>query len=150
MSVLKWSPEKRVTVELRKSLNGARKAGAATDFAALSPSVLPDELDIAPGESVCAEVKNLHGRRFYFTDLSLYLEREGSFVRLPYESIASYHWIDDAPDFKMTPQKKREHGDRLLLHDDDGARYELDALGWAFQGMHNFFGWLVRRRETAV
>lgn len=148
MSVSTWSPRKRLTVEIRKALNGARKAGAPTDFAALASKV-PSELSNEEShETLFLEVKNRSGRRFCFSDDALYIEANGSFVRLPYESILGFEWIADTKDFSAKVAQKRSHGDRLILRDVEDARHELDALGWAFQAMYNFFGWLLHRREA--
>jgi hypothetical protein len=40
---------------------------------------------------------------------------------------------------------KKNYGDRIILVDREGSRYELDGLGQAFQGLHNFFTWLLDR-----
>jgi hypothetical protein len=142
MSVLDWSPEKRILVEVRKALNGAPRAGRSTNFATLFPTVLPDDLEVGQGESICAEIRNKHGRRFYFTERGMYVETDGFFAHLPYESIVTCDWIDDDPDLMVKARKKQEHGDRLILHDSERKRYELDGLGSAFQGMYTFFHWL--------
>jgi len=98
---------------------------------------------------ICAEIRNKHGRRFYFTERSMYVETDGFFAHLPYESIVTCDWIDDDPDLMVKARKKQEHGDRLILHDSERKRYELDGLGSAFQGMYMFFHWLKERRRTA-
>lgn len=107
--------------------------------------VLPDGLSKESGESICAEVRNRNGRRFYFTDAALYIEENGCFLRVSYESIVRCDWIAGTEDFKVKLAQKQEHGDRLILSNSEGVSHELDALGPAFQGMYNFFQWLLAR-----
>lgn len=153
LNVLEWPPEKKLTTEIRKAINHARRAKRSTDFAILHPVDLPLTLKLADGEVVCAVIKNTQGRRFYFTPTSLYLETGDNFVRLPFSSVVAHFWRDDAP-FPEAEldhiRHKQAYGDWIILHDSEGRRYELDRLGWAFQGMHNFFGWLARLRRMAV
>ena len=144
MSVRDWTPEKRLTVELRKVLRDGHNA----QFVSLPTAELPEALPLDEGEMVLAEMRTRHGHRFFFSDSSLLLEQEAGYVRVPYESVIAYHWIDDDPDIEKRLRQKREHGDRLIVHDRTGGRYVLDGLGPSFQAMHNFFSWLIERRST--
>ena len=149
MTVLDWSPEKRLLVEVRKALNRARKAGSSTDFASLFPTELPEQLEVERGECICGEIKNKDGRRFYFSECSVYLEAGALFLRLPYESIASCRWIDILLDEREIARQKRERSDCLTLYDTEGGRYDLDDLGYAWDGIYTFFHWLIQRRQKA-
>jgi len=149
MSVLAWSPEKRLLVEFRKILRWAQRAGQSA--ATVNPSPAPIvALPLEPGETVVGEVTNRTGRRFRFGTRAVYLESDRQWVRVPYDSIVAYHHIVET---KSIPQKvslKKEYGDRLILVDQHGIRYELDGLGRAFQGLHNFFTWLLARDDKPL
>jgi hypothetical protein len=147
MNVLKWSPEKRLLVELRKAVRGAAKAGAAAEPIVLAPVSVPDDIPLERDESILAEVTNQSGRRFYFSATALFIESTGRYVRLPFTAVVACDWITDAGGLAAKLPLKGEFGDRLILRDSEGIRYELNSLGVAFQGMHNFFNWLLRRGD---
>jgi hypothetical protein len=148
MSVLDWLPQKRLLVELRKALRGAQNAEDQIGFVTLSPTCL-DGLPLRPKESVLAEVTNRNGRRFYFGSEALFIEVQGQWVRLAYDAIVAYHWIAETKDLREKLPLMSKHGDRIVLVDNAAVRYELDGLGLAFQGLHNFFTWLIARRTNA-
>jgi hypothetical protein len=150
MSILEWSPEKRIRVELRKAINHARRTGASTDCAKLRPTTLPDNLYTVAGERVCAEVRNRDGRRFFFGETALYVEHGDVFLSIPYDSIVRCDWITESDDLGVKVSQKRVHGDRLILRDAAGHRHELDALGQSFQSTYNYFQWLLARPTDAA
>ena len=146
MSVLDWTPAKRLTVAIRKRFGKAPHAGPGKEFVSLSPVEIPESLLLTLGETVLAEIHNKQGCRFFFSDSRVYLEREAGFVRIPYVTITACNWIDDTPDLVERARKKRKHGDRIIIHDQYGGRHELDDLGLAFPAMYEFFFWLMKKR----
>lgn len=152
MSVLAWSPEKRLLVMFHKILRWERRAGQSTAIVNLSPASVVT-LPLQPGETMIGEVTNRTGRRFQFGNQAVYIESDHQWVRVPYDSILAYYCMAERTNIPQDESLKREYyrslkknyGDRIILVNWCGSRYELDGLGQAYQGLHHFFTWLLAR-----
>jgi hypothetical protein len=115
-------------------------------------------LPLEPGETVVGEVTNRTGRRFRFGTNAVFMESTPLWVRVPYDSIVVHHCMAERTDVPQDESGrkdyyrslKKHHGDRIILVDRQGTRYELDGLDQAYLGLHHFFSWLVARRATSV
>lgn len=150
-------PEKRLLVEFRKILRRERGTGHSTGMVNLSPiptAALPCEL----GEAVIGEVTNRTGRRFRFGTRAVFIESDRQWVRVPYDSIVAHHCTAERTDVPQDESLKkdyyrslkRNYGDRIILADRQGSRYELNGLGQAYLGLHHFFTWLLARSNQPV
>jgi len=145
MSVLAWSPEKRLLVMFHKILRWERRAGQSTAIVNLSPASVVT-LPLQPGETMIGEVTNRTGRRLRFGNQAVYLESDRQWVRVPYDSIVAHHCMAERTDVPQDESLKKDYyrslnkhyGARIILVDRQGSRYELDGLGQAFQGLHHF------------
>jgi hypothetical protein len=150
MSVLAWSPEKRLLVMFHKILRWERRAGQSTAIVNLSP-VSVVTLPLQPGETMVGDVTNRTGRRFRFGNQAVYIESDHQWVRVPYDSILAYHCMAERTNIPQDESLKREYyrslkknyGDRIILVDRQGSRYELDGLGQAYHDLYHFFRWLL-------
>jgi hypothetical protein len=157
MSVLEWSPEKRLLVMFYKILRWERRTGQSTAVVNLSP-VHVLALSLEPGETVVGDVINRTGRRFRFGTTAVYLESDHQWVRVPYDSIVGHHCMaerinvpqDESLKKDYYRSLKRNYGDRIILVDRQGSRYELDGLAQAYNGLHHFFTWLLARGKKPV
>ena len=157
MSVLEWSPEKRLLVMFHKIFRRRQRAGQSTAIVNLSPASVVT-LPLQPGETMIGEVTNRTGRRFRFGTTAVYLESNRQWVRVPYDSIVAHHCMAERTDVPQDESLKREYyrslkkhsGDRIILVDRQGSRYELDGLGQAYLGLHHFFSWLLARSNKPV
>ena len=153
MSVLSWSPDKRLLVMFHKILRWERRMGHSSAMVNLSPTPVVT-LSLESSETVVGEVTNRAGRRFRFGTTAVYLESAHQWVRVPYDSIVVHHCMAECTDVPQDESQKKDYsrslknnyGDRIIVVDRQGARHELDGLGQAYLGLHHFFSWLVARR----
>ena len=154
MRVLDWSLEKRLLVMFHKIRRWERKTGQSTAIVNMSPAPVIT-LPLEPGETVVGDVTNRTGRRFRFGTAAVYLESDRQWVRVPYDSIVAHHCMGERTHvpqdefFKKDYYRslKTNHGDRIILIDHQGNRYELDGLGQAYLGLHHFLAWLLARGD---
>lgn len=74
-------------------------------------------------------------------------------MRVPYDSIVVHHCMaertnvpqDESLKSDSYRSLKKHYGDRIILVDRQGTRYELDGFGQAYRGLHHFFGWFSAR-----
>lgn len=108
MSVLAWSPEKRLLVMFHKILRWERRAGQATAIVNLSPASV-GTLPLQPGETMIGEVTNRTGRRFRFGKQAVYIESDRQWIRGPYDSILAYHCMAERTNIPQDESLKREY-----------------------------------------
>ena len=106
MSVLAWSPEKRLLVMFHKILRWERRAGQSTAIVNLSPASVVT-LPLQPGETLIGEVTNRPGRRFRFGNQAVYIESVHQWVRVPYDSILAYHCMAERTNIPQDESLKR-------------------------------------------
>jgi hypothetical protein len=137
---------KKIRSELRRASKDAAKAGGPTDFVTFDPSAPRGTSKLPEQGSIVAELRNRAGERLLFTEDRLYVEDLGSFFEIRYRDIADFHYMKTDNDQGEEPDLESRVGERIILEDFGGQSFELRELGYGFDAIWNFLGWLLRGR----